>query len=372
MKTAVRNIATDLVDKRLWPIAAALLIATIAIPVLLARGGAEPAVPAAAQGGAGASSSAKGDPVRLDTSAPPVHDRGRVVRNPFAGPTPAAAATTNVTATTSGATVSASAAAGATPATSTPSAAGSTPVSTSAAGSSSTAGSSSAAPATTSPSVGAPTTKSGSATTTTSPTKTTTSKTGTSATYSVGVRFGRTDGKRTTLRDVARLTALPNAKAPVVSLLGVLRDGRTAVLKVAANATASGSGTCKPSASRCTTVEMTAGDAEYLSVTREGGSAPVAWYYLKLLHVDRHETTSTAVASAAYARRSAAGMAVVRQDAAAVRAYRYLPGAGVLVRAAHRTNSAAKAADAGVAPLLPADEQRGLPVWRSVPRSAGR
>lgn len=191
-------------------------------------------------------------------------------------------------------------------------------------------------------------------------------------TYSVDVRFGRTDGKRRTLHNIARLTALPNAKAPVVSILGILRDGRTAVLKVGDTATASGNGTCKPSAAQCATLEMKAGDAEYFRVAAAGGA--VAWYYLKLLHVDHHRTTSTAVAAAAYARRSAAGMAVVRKQAASVRTYRYLPALGVLVPAKRHTataaRTAARTAAAGVDPLLPADRQAGVAVWRSLAPAA--
>jgi hypothetical protein len=205
----------------------------------------------------------------------------------------------------------------------------------------------------------------------TTTTTTTKPKNASSVTYSVAVRFGRTDGTRRTLRNVARLSALPNAEAPVVSLLGVLHDGRTAVLKVAANTMASGNGTCKPSGSSCTAVEMRAGDAEYFRVARAADEA-VAWYYLKLLHVDRHTTTSKAVAAAAYARRSGAGMELLRREAASVRAYRYLPGLGVLVRAKRRATPAAKSAGAGVDALLPADQQRGVAAWRSVPRTAKR
>jgi hypothetical protein len=365
MKTAVRNLIGDLVEKRLWPVAVALIVAIVAVPLLLARGSAPESAPT---GDIGAAPQTGQDAaVRLVEPATAARERAGSVRNPFGAASDASSGPTTTTTTSASATAASGSTASTSPATS---AAGTS--SSAAAGS---GGGSTTVPTTTTPATSAPSTTSSTATgttTSTTTTGTTTAKTRASATYSVAVRFGRTDGTRHTMRDVARLTALPNAEAPVVSLLGVLRDGHTAVLEVAANATASGSGTCKPSASSCTTVEMKAGDAEYLSVTRDGGAAPVAWYYLKLLHVDRHETTSKAAARAAYARRSSAGMAVVRRDAAAVRAYRYLPGAGVLVRAAHRSGSAAKAANAGVAPLLPADRQHGLPVWRSVPRSARR
>lgn len=361
MKTAVRNVIGDLVEKRLWPVAVALIVAIVAIPLVLARGGASAPAPATQPSGA-----ATGTPepaVRLVDAGAGTRDRAGRVRNPF-GSTGASAASASGSATAAPA-VPASASVSASGASSS---AGTAEVTAPAATSSASAAASSSPAASSLPAASpAPATPKTSTTTTTAK-----SNSGTSATYSVAVRFGRTDGGRQTLRNIARLTALPTAKAPVVSLLGVLRDGRTAVLKVGANATASGNGTCKPSAARCTTVELKAGDAEYFRVA-VAGSDTVAWYYLKLLHVDRHETTSKVVAAAAYARRSAAGMAVVRKDASSVRSYRYLPGLGVLVRAKHRTRPAGRTAAAGGGEaLLPAAKQDGVPVWRSLPRAGKR
>jgi hypothetical protein len=370
MKTAVRNIIGDLVEKRLWPVAIVLLVSIVAVPLVLARGGTPTAGPVSA-GVPGPAADAPA--VRLDDSAPNAGARGGRVRNPFGtaadGASSTSASATPVSATTSGGSGSASG--------SSPSGASTSAVAVHPA--IATGSSTPVAPAP-SPSTGAP---SGSAThsatpppannaTTPKTTTTTSPKTDTSVTYSVAVRFGRTDGKRRTLRNIARLTTLPSAKAPVVSILGVLRDGRTVVLRVAPAATASGNGACKSSTTDCAMVEMKAGDAEYFRVAGAGGTA-VAWYYLKLLHVDRHETSSKAVAAAAYARRSAAGMAVVRRAATSVRAYRYLPGLGVLVRAEGRTRHTPKAATAArVQPLLVADEQPGVAAWRSVPRRAKR
>jgi hypothetical protein len=356
MKTAVRNILGDLVEKRLWPVAVALIVGIVAIPLVLARGDAPAAAPTTAPGAAPADA-AGAAAVRLGDSVPGERDRGGRVRNPFGTAADASAPTTTTgSAQPASATVPASGSGGSTSGAATPA----VDVKPAAPAGSSTSSASPAPVAT------------GTATTPTTP-KTTTTKDGTSATYSVSVRFGRTDGRRRTLRDIARLTALPNAKAPVVSLLGVMRDGRTAVLRVAPNTTASGNGACKPSASRCTTVEMKAGDAEYFRVAAGAGADTVAWYYLKLLHVDRHETASKVVAAAAYARRSTAGMAVVRKAAASVRAYRYLPGLGVLVRAKRGPRHAAAAAATDVSRLLPASEQHGVPVWRSIaPRAAKR
>jgi hypothetical protein len=190
------------------------------------------------------------------------------------------------------------------------------------------------------------------------------------ATYRVTLRFGSTDGERRNLRNVARLTALPNATHPVVAYLGVLRDGKTAAFLVSSNASASGNGECKPSASDCKTIELRAGDAEYLRVA-ESESRPARWYYLKLLRIDRRKT-GAAAARAAHVRRSAAGLEVVRAAAASVRAYRYVPALGVLVHARRAPASAAAQRAADLLPLLPGREQPGLAAFRSVKPAAKR
>jgi hypothetical protein len=164
---------------------------------------------------------------------------------------------------------------------------------------------------------------------------------------------------------VARLTVLPDADNAVVGLLGVLNDGKTASFVLSPNTTASGNGTCKPSAEDCKTVDLRAGDAEYLRVTGADGQ-PDTWYYLELLHVDRGEATSARGAAAAYARRSGAGAAVIRKAAASVRHLRYLPARGVLVRAKRSApGHAAAQVAAGLVPLLPALKQPGIAVWRA-------
>jgi hypothetical protein len=372
-----RNIVTDLVEKRLWPVAVALLAALVAVPVVLGSGGeaAPTASPApVAPSTPGTTSRAE---VTLDTAAPAERVRDGRLRDPFATAAAASGSTAASTASTataspvsaspvSASTVSASSGADAPTA---PAPTGSTTTITSVGGPTPSTITTTPAPT---PSAPAPSTSgstgasdSGTGSSTPAPA---TSEPKTSATYEVALRFGPTDGERNTLTDVARLTALPNAKQPVVTLLGVLGEAQKAVFMVAANATASGNGDCKPSADECKTVELREGDAEYLHVVTPG--RPDAWYYLKLLHIDRHRA-SAARAAAASVRHSRAGTAVVRKDGGSVRLYRYLPGAGTLVRA-KRSAVASAGATTRVAPLLPADEQPGVVAWRSVKPAAKR
>jgi hypothetical protein len=366
MKTFVSDIVTDLIEKRLWPLALALIVALVALPVLMTRGGADvpstspaPGAPAATAGAT--TPAANAALVRLDTAPAVARKRSVRLRNPFAGagaPSPAPATPPSTTgAATSGSESTASAASagsGSSAADAAPSAAG-------------------AVPAIGDTSVSTPvpsSTPTSSGTGHSTPTATTTSPSPESdddapVSYSVTLRFGPTDGTRRTLRNVARLTVLPDSDNAVVGLLGVLRDGRTASFVLSPKVTASGNGTCRPSKQDCKTVELRGGDAEYLRVTGADGQ-PDTWYYLEVLHVDRRRASSARQAAAAYARRSGAGAAVIRKAASSVRHVRYLPARGVLVRARRSAGGqAAASAAAGLVPLLPAPEQPGIAVWRS-------
>lgn len=362
MKTLIRDLGRDLVEKRLWPVAAALVIALVAVPMFLSRGGDAPA-PQAAAGAAPAQAQqgASAAKVSLAQDASATADRTGSVRNPFKATGSAAKTTaTTTTAATPTPVVSPGSNPGssATGSSSTPAAATST----------GSTGTSVVKPITSSPVSGS---TSGSTSTGSTPAATTTPSTGatqdTATTHKITLRFGPSTGGRKTMRDVARLTALPNAKSPVTSLLGVMRDGKTVAFGLAANVVATGNGTCKPSPTDCKTVEMRAGDAQYFRIAGTDGAAD-RWYYLKLIHVER-DKVSAQVAEAARVRRSRAGMAVVRESRASYRAYRYLPALGVLVRAKRAAGSAssAQAGTAGKASV----RQPGVAVFRSV-KPAGR
>jgi hypothetical protein len=356
MKKLARSLISDLVEKRLWPVAVALLAAIVAIPVLVLRGDSA-AAPVAPQTALPAPRVGRAQ-VTLDESVPAPRDRGGRLRDPFA-----AGASDGDTG--SSAPSSPSATSGASP---TPSAASLSPT---AAGSTDSAvlqptSGGSSAPATTvsvpsaTPAASSSSGEGGSV----APRASRTLTEQTTTTYEVTLRFGPTEGERRNLRNVARLTALPSATHPVVGYVGVLRDGKAAAFLVSSKASASGNGHCTPSAADCKTIELRAGDAEYFRFAESDGR-PAAWYYLKLLHIDRR-AAGAAAARAAYARRSGAGLAVVRAAAASVRAYRYVPALGVLVRAKRAQASAAAQRAADLPPLLPARKQPGVAAFRSV------
>jgi hypothetical protein len=358
MKKLAGSLISDLVARRLWPVAVALLAAIVAIPVVVFHG--DSAAPVAPQNAVPAPRVERAQ-VTLDESVPAPRDRSGRLRDPFA-------AGTSDGDTGSSAPSSPSATSGASGASPTPGAASPSPAgagSTDTAVVQPTAGGSSAPPTTVSvPSVAPAASSSSGERGSVAPRASLPQSEATTATYEVTLRFGPTEGERRNLRNVARLTALPSATHPVVAYLGVLRDGKTASFLVSSKASASGNGECKPSAADCKTVELRAGDAEYLRLAESNGR-PAAWYYLKLLHIDRR-AAGAAAARAAYARRSGAGLAVVRAAAASARAYRYVPALGVLVRARRAQASAAAQRAEDLPPLLPARKQPGVAAFRSV------
>lgn len=328
--SVVRNIFSDLVEKRLWPIALALVVALVAVPVVLGRH--------SSAGGGGAAAGIQPPPheagraaVELDTGASGgITKRQGRVRNPFNQPR-APQAEENSPA---------------------PSPRGSQPPSTGAgtgAGpTASTGGTGSTAPA---PSA-----------------KPNTPKPPPDGdpldTHHLTIRFGRADGQMKTYKDVARLSPLPTADNPFFVYTGVLKDGKTAVFLLSSDATATGDGHCKPSPKSCQTIEVEQGDTEFFDLTVDG--QPVQ-YELDVVRVFRKGAKS----AAANERHSVAGAAMVRsahvngssafKDAAA---YRWLPDRGVLVRTPKHgagrasANGGAAASSADAAALLP-----GQPVW---------
>ncbi len=126
---------------------------------------------------------------------------------------------------------------------------------------------------------------------------------------SVDVRFGQAGKRLRTIRDVPRLTPLPNASRPIVVFLGMRRDRTTAVFLVSTDVRVQGLGQCVPSQKTCEAIELREGDVALLDYTRKNGN--VEQYELDLTAVMLHQTSSQAVAQRAYARVSRVGRLIV-------------------------------------------------------------
>jgi hypothetical protein len=281
--SVVRNLGSDLVDKRLWPIAAALLAAIAIVPLLLmggsaktAKPGVTPVVPAPAH-----TAVAPSVKVTLDDAAPAAaRDRAGRVRNPFIQLHQAKAAGT--TTTSGGVTAVSPAATGSAPAT--------TPVKITPI----------TLPVTTTP---AKTTPVATKPTATKPAATTHAAAKKVTAFRVAWRFGAVDAVAGN-HNAARLTALPSAKQPAVMFLGLLRTSHAAVFLVNANAAVTGDGKCQPTPARCATVTLHAGDHELFAF------GDVAY----VLHVRNiaHRKVSAAAAKRSRLRESKAGRALLR------------------------------------------------------------
>lgn len=263
----LRNLLDDLWEKRLWPIALALVVALVAVPLLLAKGDGDTAasvpLPAASKLGPLASSTPAVDIVQPDSAS-------RLLplskHNPFAQQhlpqvaKPADAATKG------------------------------TDTSAPAGGAGGAGGS--AGPGTGGASVGP-----------VAPAQT-------FDVASLDIRFGRADSKQER-RNLPRLAPLPSAGNAVVIYLGLLKDGHTAVFLISSDAHAEGDGSCHPKKANCETVHMKAGDSEFFDVTTASGA--IVQYELDLLHVRVTKTTDPAVAKAAYVRASRSGKSLLRK-----------------------------------------------------------
>ena len=383
MISHVRNLVQDLVERRLWPVALLLAVALAAVPVVLGRGGGDAAstaaLPAAPATGAGTGTgTAEKAQITIDTSVPAVRDRAGRLRNPFKAPASAAPKLTAAAGDTPSADGSAATGDSTSAATSPPS----TDSGSAATGSSGTTSTGSSGSGSTSTGT-SDTTTGGTGTTkpkTTPKTKTTpTAPTAedTTDTYHVSVRFGVDGGKLTTIRDIARLSPLPSVTDPFFVYLGVLKvstsNTKRAVFIVSSDATPNGEGACHPTKQDCESVELTVGQTAYFDATTPDGK--VTQYELQLAGIHKTVVKSEAKASAALARHSVAGAELLRdgatqkvRSAAAARTYRYLPAAGLLVRAKRKHVTARAAAAGTLVPglaLLGRTHQPGIPVWHS-------
>lgn len=243
----VRSLYADLVEKRLWPVALALLVALVAIPVLVAK----PAGESSSAGGTpptdtallGADSAALiGETKSVVTLGSDGGFRKHVEHEPRKNPF-IQQATNSGKKAAEGATVEA----------------------------------------------GDGTSGSGSAT---SPAETPTSTTPSGGEqpiklyeYVAKVKFGRIEkAKEKTVRPAE---FMPSESNPVLLFLGADETGKDAMFLVSAEATARGDGTCVPSESNCQIVRMSKGDIQFFEVALSAET--IITYELELVDIELKE-----------------------------------------------------------------------------------
>jgi hypothetical protein len=221
-----RGIWADLVDKRLWPVALALVVAAVAIPVLLHKQADKVTAPRAAREAGPAL------PAGSSISLNQEHAQGVLggrLHDPFHQLHLPKAATTASTS-----------ALGPTQASSGTSGQGGT--GTSSGGGGSSGGGSSGG-----------------------------GHKHSATTANVRVTFGKTGGALKSY-DLVPSTPLSSASDPVLVFLGVQKDGKTAAFLVSSDAAPQGDGNCSPSRSVCATLTVRAGDTVFIDVAASAGN----------------------------------------------------------------------------------------------------
>ncbi len=272
----LRNLVSDLVEKRLWPVAILLVGAIVAIPFLLGGSATSTADTVASVPAPKATTAVTSTTIRVSeqTDVATISPTGPK-HNPFRQPKVTEAAAPEET----------------TPAPST----SETPAPTT--GDTTSGGTTTPAPTTTSPSP-----------TTTAPTTPKTDEN--TKAIRVDLRFGEPGKtKQKAFTDIARLSALPSSDEPIVIFLGVKKDKKTATFLISSDATATGDGACKPLPTNCQTVEMQEGDTNFLDIDLGSG---VRQFRLDVKHVGEVNKATAEKASAARARMSVAGRDYLR------------------------------------------------------------
>jgi hypothetical protein len=319
--SVINNLISDLREKRLWPVAVALILALIAVPVLLSSGGNSnvpvaqvPPVPAAPAS----------VPALPAVTVTPVPSNARLSgrqRDPFIQQVKVHSTTSS-----SGTSKSSAAAGG--------SSASSTGSSASPGGSS---GSSSGS--TGSGSTGTPTTPSTSTSTTpqtsTTPTPTTTTApapSGLTATqaYHVALSLTNPTGRAYAINNVERLTVLPSEQQPLLFELGVLKGGHRVLFAVAPGTVLRGPGACLPAARDCEILSLAPNQIEAFAMTEPNGRLAGALIAVTAIKADGF--ASSTAANKARLAESAVGRRLLKAaKLGALSQVRYQPSLGAVV-----------------------------------------
>jgi hypothetical protein len=298
----LKNVLHDLVEKRLWPVAIALVAALVAVPIVLGGSSStgSPATDVAAVTGPNGLANhrdvARGKVISLEEQAAGKVERstGKKIRDPFVQhhqpkPVKSVIVTTAPSAPSTGEQGGSSAPSGA------------------------TGGTAPTAP--------------------TAPVTTKKPESTSVDTYRVKLSFGEV-GAMKSYDNVARLTPLPSSDNPFFVYLGLADDQKSAIFLINADAEPNGDGSCKPSHDDCQQIVLRAGDTEFFDL--QSGTAGVVQYQLDLKSIKKYKAASKASAAKAHARESKAGRETLRElvatDPAVLASWDFSKSLGLLVQ----------------------------------------
>lgn len=312
-----RGILTELRQKRLWPVAAVLVLACVAVPVVLSKSS-SPAPTSQAQLPTGPPAGGSSIPaLNVQTTPSNSHLTG-ASRNPFASGSSSKSTSSATTSTTSSVTSSTSGSAGTT----------SSPTS---GGSSASGGTSSSSGATSSGS--APTTSSNTVPSIThgaTPKPAPTGLTKTEA-YDVSLAITNSGGGLNTLDPLERVSVLPSDSQPLLVELGVEQGGNHVLFAVQPGAVVTGPGTCTPGPIDCAILSLGQDQTEELSAqTGSLGSSQVALFAVTGISATKY--SSAAAADKARRAASSAGQNLLdKSTSQALSLFQYEPSLGSVV-----------------------------------------
>jgi hypothetical protein len=310
----LNQIWKDLKARKLLPVAAVLLVAIVAVPVVLSSSSGAPApAPAVAP----PPPPAAGLPAVNETSVPSSAAPNGRARNPFA-PSSGASATTTTSTTT----------ATSTPVTGSTSGTGTGTGTTGASGSSSPSSTGGATTPTT-PSTGGQTPSVPRTIPAPKP-KHTVPTLRSDQSYAVSLAITRPSGGLDTINPLQRLSLLPSPSQPLIIELGVLKGGGRVLFAVQPGTVVTGKGTCVPGAIDCEILSLAQGQTEKLSVRTDRGVVPVALFAVTGITAVKH--SSHAAAMKARNQESRVGRRVLDHSSLnALSLFRYNPSVGSVV-----------------------------------------
>jgi hypothetical protein len=246
---------SDLRERKIWPLAVALLAALVAIPVVLAKHPAPTPVPAAPSVGTAVAATHTGAPVSVSTTPVQPGLPGKS-RDPFT-PQGSSLTQTPTTAATSTVPAAATAAVEASLSSQLASSSGGASLSSASTGGSSSGGSSVTVISSPEPSVPASTT----------PAKGTPAPAGLAddEAYDVALSVTGADGSLDTVDPLPRLSPVPSAAQPLLLELGVLHGGHRVMFVVRPGTAVSGPGECVPGSLDCELLVLSPGQTETVS-----------------------------------------------------------------------------------------------------------
>jgi hypothetical protein len=309
----LNTILNDLRAKRLWPVAALLLIAVVAAPIVLSKSASSSPAPVADAPSSG-SGAASGLPAVSVSSTPSEGELPGKSHDPFSQASGSTTSTGTTSSTTPTKTGTGSSAGGSSSKGSGSGSGTSGGGTGSSSGGSTTSGtSSSGTPSITNP-------------------KPPPAPPGLSATesYEVSLAITNPAGGLNTYSPLQRLSVLPGPSRALVAELGVLKGGKRVLFSVQPGAILDGPGSCVPGPVDCEIVSLAPGETEALGMQTSRGPRQVALFAVTGVTAGKHSS----VAGADQARRSASavGRALLADStSSALSLFAYKPSVGALV-----------------------------------------